>query len=253
MTKEMLTNLTQNKSFNDAIDTATPHRVKIMTDLSTEMKENQKEFHHILADANYRNMQELLKNKKGNDDVKAELRKMRGEINRTFVKVRRIVHPNEKKNGEPGDRVQSLVDNVVQIAQMLKYIGNTSLEDKLAASGITINVKPLESQYVGFDSDDIRARMKQLWTDVDNTQGEICRNANAIKIDAFESIDSSIRHSKDNKKGLRPAEFQKLVRNKAFGLVKDSEKFTKYMEKQRADNVANIEREELMLAKNKEL
>ena len=55
-----------------------------------------------------------------------------------------------------------------------------------------------------------------------------------------------------NKKGLKEGHFQALVRHKAMGMIKDKDKFTRYINTQVDNSNNNIDREEVILEKTKQ-
>lgn len=252
MTKELLEQLSTNQSLTEGIKDGVPFRLKIMTDLSDQMKEVQDAYIQVLIECNYEGIADLYakqKNDPKNDAIKDEIKAWKSKVRKQFGIIKHIIHPN------PGqDIIGSLISKIVLVAKMLKYIGHNELEDQLAANGIKIDVKTIEFENDKFDNDDIRARMSQIWTDADEVQGEICTNADEVKINIFERLDTSIKFdSKTNKSGLKAGDFVKLVKNKAIGEVKDKETYTKYMDKRRKENQHTIDKEQLMLEKNKQM
>lgn len=81
----------------------------------------------------------------------------------------------------------------------------------------------------------------------------MCSNADAIK-DKFDCIPQELRFdSKSNKKGLKINNFCALVRHKAMAIIKDADKYTKYINSQLENNENNIVREQIMHEKTKSL
>lgn len=248
MNQETIAKLASNESLQEAIKEGTPYRVKIMTDLGEQMKEVKDAYVDALAECDDDGIAAVLKKADKEDADHERIKEWKKKVNKQFGTVKHIIHPN------PGqDVVGSIVDKIVSVAQMLKYIGRTDLEDRLAQAGITLSIKTLEQVNPKFDNDVARAKFKQLWADADEIQGEICTNADKIKIDCFESVDESVRYSKENRGGLKKGDFCKLVKNKAIGQIKSNEVFTKYMDKERKHNQHEIDKNQLMLESNKQI
>lgn len=248
MNKETIAQLATNESLAGAIKDGVPHRVKIMTDLSDQMKEVKDAYIQLLAECNDDGIDDIFKKANKDDADKERIKDWKKKVNKQFGLVKHVVHPN------PGqDVIGGIVDKIVTLAQILKYIDNDELETRLAQAGITLNVKTLEEINSKFDDDGVRDRMKQIWSDADEIQGDICVNADAIKLDCYESVDESVRFSKQNRGGLKKGDFCKLVKNKAIGQIKSSEVFTKYMEKERNNNQHEIDKNQLMLESNRQM
>ena len=117
-----------------------------------------------------------------------------------------------------------------------------------------LKFKKFEDMHPFFADENVRGKMQQIFMDADEVQGEMCAEADAIKKDIFQKLPTSVRYDKDlNKKGLKEGHFQALVRTKAMSLIKDKDKYTKYVSSQVENSNNNIDREEVILGKTEQM
>lgn len=257
MNKQLVNTMLQSEDFQQLIDEAAPYRVKIMTEYSVDMANLRDEFAQMMIDldANLKRISDV-KAKDRTDDDQATYKMARKKFKQQFTSVKRIIHPNDKKNGEPQDPIGLIIDKVANIGQMLQYIGRSELVDRFKEAGIEIKFKPIEEDIPAMAEQTTRDLIKGVFDDADKLQGKICQAADEIKINIYNKIDDSIRYSPkdpENKSGIKPAQFQKLVKTKAVSLVKDAETFTKFKEAVVERDEANLISQQGTLEKNKSI
>lgn len=250
MTQESLNLILQNTDFNNCITEAAPFRVKIIQDISPRMKDIQKRFQELMIEANYNDVSDILaklKLDKKDEGAKSDMRVWKKELSLLFRHTLKCIHPNENQKVSIG---------MIYVAgKLLNYIGrddivSSVLEDK----NVTINFKKLEDINPKFADDNMKTKLTYLFKEADECQEDMCQNADMIKKNIYDQLPDSIRYSKDsNKKGLKQSNFCSLVRHKAMAVVKDSEKYTKYIEAQVKNTSDTIDREEIMLGKTKQM
>jgi len=255
MNKQLVNTMLQSEDFQQLIDEAAPYRVKIMTEYSVDLANLRDEFAQMMIDldTNLKRISEI-KAKDRTDDEQATYKMARKKFKQQFTSVKRIIHPNDKKNGEPQDPIGLLIDKVANIGQMLQYIGRSELVDRFKEAGIEIKFKPIEEDIPEMDNQNTRNLIKGVFDDADQLQGKICRAADEIKINIYNKIDESIKYSAkdpENKSGIRPSQFQKLVKTKAVSLVKAAEDFAKFKEAVVQRDEANLISQQGTLEKNK--
>lgn len=253
MKQSELKELANNESLNEAIKEATPHRIKILTDLKSDLKEARKEFFQLMYEGNYNGILSISKKKRKQltDSEKEQMAETNKKIAKMFTAIKAILYPSKKSNGEKNDPIQTVVDKIALVIQMLEYIGDKSIKEKFAAAGISLDVNKFEEDHLEFADPGLMTRMIGLWTsEIERINSEVCKCSDTIKTDIYDTIDDEVRYSKDNKSGLRTSEFQKLVVNNAYAHIQDSKKYTQHMERQREENKAAIDRNQLMLEKN---
>lgn len=251
MTQEELDKILNNSEFTECIEGAAPHRVKIIQDIAPQMKEVQDDFLSTMSAADWmgvKSILEKLKVDKKDEEAKDAYVKWRKRVMNIFRATLKTIHPNENQIPSIG--------TLYTAGSMLTYIGK---EDLIAGNenydkNTPLKFKKLEDMNSFFDDDNVRAKMQQIFSDADEIQNELCENSDAIKKEWFSKLPLSIRFDKDiNKKGLKEGHFCALVKHKAMGMIKDKDKYTKYISGQ-VDNVnANIDREEVILGKTQQM
>ena len=250
LTTQQLDTILNNQEFNDCLAEAAPYRVKIMKDLSPQMKEVQDTYLKLMIESGHNNIKSImdkLKLDKKDETAKDEYAKWRKKVMNLFRATLKTIHPNE-------NQVPS-IGMLYAAGSLLEYIGRDDLitGNENYDANSPLKFKKLEDLNTYFDNDDIRARMKQIFQDADEVQGELCENADKIKKDIYEKLPVAVRYDKDmNKHGLKQNHFGALVKHKAMGMIKDKETFTKYISNQVDNTNNNIDREEIVLGKTKQ-
>lgn len=251
MTQEMLNAVLSNSEFTDCINEAAPYRVKIIKDIGPQMKEVQDEYLNIMIEANFNNVKEILdklKLDKKDEDAKDRYAQWKKKTMNLFRATLKTIHPNE--NQVPG------IGMLYVAGSLLSYIGKEDLitGNENYDKGSPLKFRKFEEANEYFKDANAKARMVQIFQDADEIQGEMCENADMIKHDIYEKLPISVRYDKDmNKHGLKPSHFCALVKHKAIGMLKDKETFTKYLNNQVDNSNNNIDREEIVLGKTKQM
>lgn len=233
--------------FQALIDKATPYRVKIMTEYSPYLAEIRDEFSQTMINIDD-DLSKIAKQKPKDLDENnfKKLRAATKKFKRQFTDVKRIIHPNARPDGTLQDPIGKLIEKLLNIGPLLQYIDRSELVDRFKAAGIYIKFKSLEEDNPALSSDEMKTKIKYIFDEADKTQGKICQAADEIKINIYDEIDDSIKYSiKDpkNKAGIKPAQFQKIVKTSAMNSVKNRAQFDKFKN-------AMIERDENMLISN---
>ena len=251
MTKEALDSIINNSEFSDCIKEAAPYRVKIMQDLTPQMKEVQDDFLHLMIDSGHNGIKPImdkLKLDKKDEQAKDEYATWKKKTMNLFRATLKTIHPNE--NQVPG------IGMLYIAGSLLTYIGKEDLilGNENYDKNNPLKFKKFEEINPYFDNDVIRGKMQQIFMDADEIQGEMCENADVIKKDIYEKLPITVKFDKDlNKKGLKESHFQALVKHKAMGMIKDKDKYTKYIENQVENSNNNIDREEVILGKTQQM
>ena len=251
MTKEALESILNNSEFTECINEAAPYRVKIIQDISPQMREVQDEFLQTMISANHKGVakiMERLKQDKKDEEAKDEYSRWKKSTMNLFRATLKTIHPNE-------NQVPSI--GMLYVAgSLLTYIGREDLitGNENYDKDNPLKFKKFEDINPFFNDDNVKAKMQQIFLDADEIQGELCTNADMIKKDIFQKLPASVKFDKDlNKKGLKEGHFQALVRHKAMGLIKDKDKYTKYISSQVENSNNNIDREEVILGKTEQM
>lgn len=251
MTQEALESIINNPEFNECINEAAPYRVKIMNDLTPQMKEVQDNFLQTMIATDYKGVSKLvarLKQDKNDIEAKEEYAHWKKGVMNMFRATLKVIHPNENQIPSIG--------TLYAAGSLLAYIGKESLitSNENYDKDSPLKFKKLEDINSFFDDDNVRAKMQQIFMDADEVQGEICENSDAIKKEIFAKLPASVKYDKEtNKSGLKESHFQALVKHKAVGMIKDKDKYTKYISSQVENTNNNIDREEVILGKTEQM
>lgn len=251
MTQEALESILNNSDFTECINEAAPYRVKIIQDISPQMREVQDEFLQTMISANHKGVakiMEKLKQDKKDAEAKEEYSRWKKSTMNLFRATLKTIHPNENQIPSIG---------MLYVAgSLLTYIGREDLITGNENYDVDnpLKFKKFEDINPFFADDNVKAKMQQIFADADEIQGELCQNADMIKKDIFQKLPASVKFDKDlNKKGLKEGHFQALVRHKAMGIIKDKDKYTKYISSQVENSNNNIDREEVILGKTEQM
>ena len=96
--------------------------------------------------------------------------------------------------------------------------------------------------------------MADVFQQADEVQGQICQAADKVKIELYNELPDTIRFdAKDNKKGIRPAQFVKLAKTKAVALEKTMEQFDKFKQAQIKKNENELVAKQIEAEKTKDI
>ena len=246
--------LVNNAEFTECIEDAAPHRVKIIKEIGPEMKRVQQEFSDLMVEANWWDGKNLYnkyitERKKDKSSAATEAAKLnyngwRKEVMKVFRVVLKCIHPNEEQTPS--------ISMLYKAGSFLNYINRSDLilNNKNYDPETPLVFKNLEDINPNFKNLDIKRKMIDIFVEADEVQGEMCDNADMIKKHYYNKLPDEIRFDgKENKQGIKPCHFGRLVRHEAFKIIKDASKFKKYINTQSVNAEATVYRETIV--KNK--
>lgn len=246
----MLDAVINNSEFTECIDEAAPYRVKIINDITPQMKEVQDAFLHLMVEADFNGVKKImdkLKLDKKDEEAKDRYAKWKKKTMGLFRSTLKVIHPNENQVPSVG---------LLYVAgSMLEYIdrGDLIVGNENVDKDNPLKFKKLDDMYSFFKDKDVKARIVQIFQDADEVQGLMYENIDKIKKDIYEKLPVTVRFDKElNKHGLKQNHFCALVKHKAMGMIKDKETYTKYISNQVDNSNNNIDREEIVLGKTKQ-
>ena len=215
----------ESKDFDNRIDEAVPHRIKINTDLRNEMRNVKERFVNLIIKADPE-IAKLVGTRVKDEGAREKLKAAKRDAVEKFNIVKHIVHPNE------GVKDPWRIKNIIQAFRILDFINSAdSVKEELNDNGISLtNNEPINQENPYFD-DNIRGELQAIVSDMDAVQGEICENADQIKKTIYDNIEEDIRKSKKNKNGISKSQFQKIVLTKANKQIQDNAKFETFRDK----------------------
>lgn len=250
--KAFIEQAVNSQEFTEKIDEAAPFRVKIDVDYRREMAEVKDLFVKEITKSDQKLQTILAKNKKLREEEENEYVKVAyKKASKEFQAVKKIIHPN--KDG-PEEAAQKLVDRVVEVAKMLKYIGKDYITTAFANAGIKIDIPDLAVENPYFAKEGKQEIVADIFDQADEVQGRICQASDEIKIRIFDELPDFIKFdSKDNKNGIKKGAFQKIVKAKAIKIEKSGDKAAKFKEYQVKDAEAAIISKQIEAEKTKQV
>ena len=250
MTSELLLKIVGDAKFTECINEAAPYRVKIIQDLQPQMKELQERYIELLEKADYRSVSNILtklKLDKKDPDAKSEYKLWKRKCLIEFKLVLKTLD-------HEFDAVPS-VSTVYAAGCILNYIGKQALVDQaLSDRNVVVTIASLESLNEKFADNDMKIQITEIFNQALECQKSIQTAQDSISIEIYEKLPPElIFDSKTNKSGLKSSNFNALVRHKAMGIIKSADQYTKYLTQQVNNTHANIDREEIMLGKTRQL
>ena len=252
MTEELLETIINNAEFTACIEEAAPTQVKILQDFKPQMKELQARYLEMMEEANYHDVQDIkqkLKLDKKDEVAKVDYNSWKKKVMNEFKATLKAL-----EIGSSADKVAS-VSTIYIAGRMLKYIGRDEIvNNALGDNSTTVSFKKLEDMGDYFKKEDAKTLLKDIFEQAEQCQQKIVNAQNSIKFDAYEKLPSELRFDpKTNKSGLKATNFCALVKHKAMGMIKDADGYTKYISQQVDNSHANIDREEIVLGKTRQM
>lgn len=252
MTEELLETIINNSEFTACIEDAAPTQVRIIQDYKPQMKELQARYLEMMEEADYHGVQEIkqkLRLDKKDETAKIDYNSWKKKVMNEFKATMKAL-----EIGSSADKVAS-VSTIYVAGRMLKYIGREEIiNNALGDNSTTVSFKKLEDMSDYFKKEDTKTMLKDIFEQVEQCQQKIVQAQNSIKFDAYEKLPAELQFDpKTNKSGLKANNFCALVRHKAMGMIKDADGYTKYISQQVDNTNANIDREEIMLGKTRQM
>ena len=252
MTEELLETIINNSEFTACIEDAAPTQVRIIQDYKPQMKELQARYLEMMEEADYHGVQEIkqkLRLDKKDETAKIDYNSWKKKVMNEFKATMKAL-----EIGSSADKVAS-VSTIYVAGRMLKYIGREEIiNNALGDNSTTVSFKKLEDMSDYFKKEDTKTVLKDIFEQVEQCQQKIVQAQNSIKFDAYEKLPTELQFDpKTNKSGLKANNFCALVRHKAMGMIKDADGYTKYISQQVDNTNANIDREEIMLGKTRQM
>lgn len=234
----------------EAIREGAPHRAKIISDIGPKMRDVKDRFVDLFVEADWKNGKTVVakaKEDKKDAQAQADLKEWKKRAMNLFRAALKTIHPNE--NQTPSVSMLYLAGPVLEAIGRRDLIENNPNYDP----DQPLKIYSLDKSTPFFASESARGKLAAIMSEADEVQGEMCRENDAIKYDAFAIVPPELKYDKSNKKGIREGDFQKLVRTKAMRDLKDSKTFEKYVAWQLTTSEDSIDRETFVLAKTKDI
>lgn len=251
--KEIIENALNSTDLTDRINDAASIKIKLGKELKNDMKEAMSTYIEKMIDLNPAIKSIHLKKKKTRSEEEwAKISEFIKKEKKNFNSIKKAICPDS--NGELP--LKKMVSKVTEICKFVSYLGKG--DDILAMfkeQGIEISFKPLEEEKPALSDEKVKEEIKYIFQGVEEIETDIQNAKQEIK-NQYMELDPSIRYSKDDPKnleGLKPTQFERLVKQRAVALTKSPEDYTTFKEKNLEASEADITSMQLTFEKMQEL
>jgi len=219
------TELINSEEFESALTEGAEYKKDMVTSYKSQNKTNFNSFYEVMLESN-EEVQKILDTKKKNrtesdnklvEDFKKDVRSMYNQVQALTVDERL---EEGKKN-----KIEKIVDKIVPVLSVLRYIGNTKLDDELAKYGVTISLKKLEDTYPALDDENKRKALTGILTSATSIRQKVVDDNSYINEDLFtKKVPIDLQYDKgSNNVGLKTGDWRKLVDAKAKLIMANSD------------------------------
>jgi len=123
-------------------------------------------------------------------------------------------------------RIEKIVDKIIPVIDMLRYIGNTKLDDEFKKYGVVLTkTSKLEDKYLGLNDENKCKTLVDIFTSATNIKQKVVDGNEFINSDIFtKKVPIDLQYDKgNNNTGIKPSDFKKLVDVKTKLILANSE------------------------------
>ena len=245
--------LINSTEFNDALNAGAELRNNISTTYKIANKSNYKRFEEVMYEANS-TVKKILDTKKKNRtpaDIEV-LKEFKKTLSTLYKQTQDLCTPEKVEEGKKS-KIEKIVDKIIPVIDMLRYIDNNTLEAEFNKRGLSlVSTKKLEDKYPALNNDDKREVLKDIFNVATSLKTKVIKDNDEINVNIFTSkVPIDLQYDKDtNNSGLKPSDFRKLVDVKAKLLAAKTdeakEKVDDKIEKLASDKQFEVARAELV-------
>ncbi len=242
--------LINSDEFENALSEGANYKKNLDISYKAQNKINFNTFSEIMFDAN-EDIKKILETKKSKrldadrkclDDFKKELRMM---YNQT-----QLLTVNEHLEEDQKSRVEKIVDKLVPVIDMLRYIGNSQLDKELEKKGLKlVCLKSLEDKYPVLNNDGKRKIISELFTTATKLKQDVVDGNEYINQTVYtQKVPVDLQHDKStNPTGLKTSDFKKLVDVKSKLLMANTDEAKEKVE-EKIEHIASEKQFEIARA-----
>lgn len=208
-TKELI----DSTEFDNALNEGAECKRDTVTTYKTQNKQNFKSFETAMFEANDE-IQKILSIKKKNrtetdnkklNDFKLELRAMYNQLQTLCV--------DEHLEAGKKTRAEKIVERIMPVIKILRYINNSTLDDALKANGIELKAVKLEADIPGLADDNKKIAIAGILESAIKLRQKAADNDNYISTDIYQKkVPIDLQYDKkSNNTGLKQGDWKKLV------------------------------------------
>lgn len=206
--------LMSSDEFNNALLEGVEYKKNILTSYKEQNKTNWQRFEEVMFYANDE-IQEISQKKKKNR-TEADNQKLKDfkKLVNTLYKQTQDMSIKEKLEEGQKTKVQKIVEKVVPVIFMLKYIGNDELENEFKKKGITFHFdKALEDQFPSLSEPSKKEVLQDIFASAQTIKQKMIDDNDKIVSEVYQmKVPVDLQYDKKvNNTGLKQNDFVKLV------------------------------------------
>ena len=217
--------LINSDEFEKALTEGAEYRKDMVISYKNQNKTNFDSFYEVMLEAN-EDIQKILdkKRSKRTDNEKQQILDFKKTVRSMYTQVQALTVDERLEEGKKS-KVEKIVDKIVPVLSILRYIGNSKLDTELAKYGVSIDVKKLESLYPALDDDAKRKALTGILTSATSIKQKVFDDNSYINEDLFQTkVPTGLQYDKEsNNLGLKTYDWRKLVDAKAKLIMANSE------------------------------
>ena len=209
--------LIDSEEFEKALVEGAEYKNNMMVSYKTQNKSNFARFSEIMFEANDEVKAILETRKKNRTDVdKKTLADFKNAVRTMYGQTQVLSLKEDLEEGQKS-RIEKIVEKIVPVIDILRYIGNNELEQELAKHGITVTRPKLDATYPALASQDKQDIIKDIFSTAVALKQKAKDDNEVINSDIYTTkVPTGLQFDKNsNNSGLKASDFRKLVDMKA--------------------------------------
>lgn len=213
--------LLNSNEFDKALDNAVKIKQQSVMKYKSASKDLFLQFSELMTNNNDE-IKEILGKKKSKrtefdtkkiKDFQKQLKSMFNQTIDLSIDEEKLAKNKDRVASEPKkSKVEKIVDKVVPVIKMLKYIGNNKLEEAFEKAGIKIEFVKIEDENIQLQQESIRESIAEIFTEAVYNKEDMLSKSIEIENEIYPTIPEDLQFDKDIRAdGLKSSDFKKLV------------------------------------------
>lgn len=217
--------LINSDEFEKALEEGAECKKDMLTSYKTQNKSNYQAFYEQLLTANDEIQHILDIKKKNRTDVdNQKLVDFKQTVRAMYSQVQSLCVKEDIEDGKK-TKLEKIVDKIVPVIQILRYIGKNDLDEAFARKGVKIQISKLEDDNPALANDNKRKVITDTLTAGIAIRQKVLDDDQYISTDIFQTkVPTDLQYDKStNNTGLKTGDWRKLVDMKAKLIMANSE------------------------------
>lgn len=212
--------LLNSNEFDKALDNAVEIKQQSVMKYKTSSKNLFLQFSELMTNNNDE-IKEILGKKKSkwtefdNNRIKEFSKELKAMFNQTIdlsIDEEKLAKKADGTVAEKKSKAEKIVDKIVPVIKMLKYIGNNKLDNALEKAGIQIEFVKLEDENPQLQQENVKEAIASIFTEATKSKEDMLSKSIEIETEIYPTIPEDLQFDKDVRAdGLKSSDFKKLV------------------------------------------